>query len=260
MKKSLYFLCVAFAMCSLGGCNKAVLQSMGSGVMPVYHEPARMDSVPSAWTVSADVLGVPFGQGQNVESVQTLGGDVSLLHRFAGTLNPLFLQLDFAGQLGKTEFTCNQGNCWDAYEAWLVSADGSRKQFFWFVQERILAGADFQLSRFFQLGWGVGIQLHQAGGEYEDMRFELEKQRLARNIDGKRDWHPVAGLWLGFSLPSPEKFGVVKWESDFLIASKISEGSTTTDLSYYHPSGFHGGISLNSQWGLILHFGKSFEF
>ena len=90
--KMLVFLLLSVVMCLLAGCNRPVFMSMGTAPLPVYHEPRWSGEQDKKWVVSADAFVGPYGVGENVREVLSLGGDLSVMYRF---MNPLFFQASF---------------------------------------------------------------------------------------------------------------------------------------------------------------------
>jgi hypothetical protein len=145
----------------------------------------------------------------------------------------------------------------DGYNAWLDSKDGDEDYTFWNLQERIVAGAEFNLGSHLFLGAAGGIQFYQGGGDYESKRERLEDARLVENMDERADWRPTASLWFGPRLG--ESAGSLAIEYGVTFADKVKEWNTTLGISYFHPSGFHGTVYTNTNTSFAVSLGKSFS-
>lgn len=249
------FLLLSVVVCLLAGCNKPVFMSMGTAPLPVYHEPRWSGEQDKKWVVSGDAFVGPYGVGENVREVFSLGGDLSVMYRF---MNPLFVQASFAGAMGDLRFGCSDFPCTNEYDRWRDRHD--EKYFFWTMQERLLLGSDFMLGGLVQAGFGVGAQLFQAAGKYENAREDLESADIADNANGKEEIYPVVGSWFGFNLGRHARHGVIKSETYVVFGDLPQGGVMTAGVNYYHPSGFHGGISYSAQMGIMFQAGKSFSF
>ena len=250
------FLFAVSLFCLLVGCNRPVFMSMGTAPLPVYHEPRWSGEQDKKWVVSGDAFVGPDGVGENVREVFSLGGDLSVMYRF---MNPLFVQASFAGAMGDLRFGCSDIPCTTEYDRWRDRHD--EKYSFWTMQERMLLGSDFMLGSLVQAGFGVGALLFQAGGQYENAREELESADIADNANGKEEIYPVVGSWFGFNLGRHARLGVIKNEAYVVMSNDLPQGGVmTAGINYYHPSGFHGGLSYSAQMGITFQAGKSFSF
>ena len=258
MKNKLFaLLLLSVFPCLLAGCNKPVMQSMGTAPMPIYHEPRWTGEQDKKIVVSADAFVTPYGEGLNVDDVFSVGGALSLQYRF---WNPLFVQVAFAGAYGNLNFACTETPCTSEYNNWRTKYDDDKYDFF-ALQERVLLGSDFLIAGFVQTGFGAGVQFFQASGQYEDEREKLEGRDLVENANGKNEIYPVVGYWLSFHLGRNARLGLIKNEVEMSLSSDLPDGGVVTvGSSYYHPSGFHGGVSITSQMGVMFQLVKSFAF
>ena len=256
MKNKLFvFLLLFVLMCLLAGCNRPVFMSMGTAPLPVYHEPRWSGEQDKKWVVSADAFVGPYGVGENVREVLSLGGDLSVMYRF---MNPLFFQASFAGAMGDLRFGCSDSPCTSRYYSWRDEHD--EKYVFWTLQERVLLGSDFVFGGFVQAGFGAGVQFFQADGRYEELREDLERDDIADNANGRNEIYPVLGSWFGFNLGRHARHGVIKNETYLVLGDLPQGGVLTGGINYYHPGGFHGGFSYSAQMGFMFQAGKSFSF
>ena len=266
MKNKLFvFLILFVVMCLLAGCNKPFLQTMGSNPMPVYHEPRWSREQQKNFSVGADLFGTPYGMGQNVDEIHSVGGDIFAQYRF---LDVFFVQAAFAGNGGTLKFDCNDYPCWSNYRNWLDSKEGEDSYSFWSLQEQVMLGTDFKTG-LFQFGFGGGIMLSQSNGDYEDKRKELVERDLIDSPADKNEIFPMVGIWYGFSLGKGGRYGVIKNEMRMVFSDNLSNGgsivqgvgtATSTGIVYYHPSGFHGGLSVSTQQLFSMSWGKTFNF
>ena len=266
MKNKLFvFLLLPVVMCLLAGCNKPFLQTMGSNPMPIYHEPRWSGEQQKNFSVGADLFGTPYGMGQNVDEVHSVGGDLFAQYRF---LDVFFVQAAFAGNGGTLKFDCNDDPCWNKYHNRLDSKEGEDSYSFWSLQEQAMLGTDFKIG-FVQFGFGGGIMLSQSNGDYEDKRKELVERDLVDSPADKNEIFPMVGIWYGFSLGKGGRYGVIKNETRIVFSDDLSdEGSIvlgagtamSMGLVYYHPSGFHGGLSTSTQELFSISLGKTFNF
>ena len=258
------FVLICFSALSLCGCFMPRAHSMGASLMAVPHQPrVSADSSNAEMSVAVGAFGNIAGEGLNVNKVKTGGGDVSFMYRMGGAVSPLFFSAAAGGMLGKLRFDCNESRCSDnaeTYKAWLKTKEGKREYSFWDMQERLLLGGDFNVGQYVLLGLGGGVQLFQGGGSYDDKRDELEDQKLLKNIDDNTGFAPVSSVWAGSRLGHGGEWGSVLAEFDMLYKSGIEDWTSAIMLSYFHTTGFYGGIVWNSQLGYGLNLGKVFTF
>ncbi len=253
MKANLYakFFSLAF-LCLLAGCNKPLFMSMGTAPLPVYHEPRWSGEQDKKWVISADAFAGPYGEGLNVREVFSLGGDLSVMYRF---LNPLFVHASFAGATGDLKFGCSEAPCEWKYNRWL----NDKKYTYWTLQEQVMLGSDFVFGGLVQTGFGVGVQFFQADGQYEREREKMELAGIADNANGKNEIYPELGYWIGINLGRKARHGVIRNDITMVVSKDLpQEGALTDGINYYHPSGFHGGLSLSAQMGVMFQLGKRF--
>jgi hypothetical protein len=266
MKNKLFvFLFLSVVVCLLAGCNKPFLQTMGSNPMPVYHEPRWSGEQQKNFSVGADLFGTPYGMGQNVDEVHSVGGDIFAQYRF---LDVFFVQAAFAGNGGSLKFDCNDDPCWNKYHKWMDSKEGEDSYSFWALQEQAMLGTDFKIG-FFQFGFGGGIMLSQSNGDYEDKRMELAERGVIESPAEKNEIFPMVGIWYGFSLGKDGRYGLIKNETRMVFSDDLSDGGSLVSdvgsamsmgLVYYHPSGFHGGLTVSTQQLFSIGLGKTFSF
>ena len=263
--KLVVFLFLAAVVCLLAGCNKPFLQTMGSNPMPIYHEPRLFAEQQKNFSVGADLFGTPYGMGQNVDEVHSVGGDLFAQYRF---LDVFFVQAAFAGNGGTLKFDCNDSPCWNKYNNWLDSKEGEDSYSFWSLQEQVMLGTDFKIG-FVQFGFGGGILLSQSNGDYEDKRKELAEIGIINSPAESNEIFPMIGFWYGFNLGKNARYGVIKSETRMVFSDNLSNGGSivqgvgtamSTGVVYYHPSGFHGGLSTSTQELFSISLGKTFSF
>jgi hypothetical protein len=83
------------------------------------------------------------------------------------------------------------------YREWLETKPGKDDYSFWNIQERVLAGFDFNPGPII-VGLAGGLQMFQGGGDYDDMRDELDSQYIVDDVDGSSGMGFVMAYWLGF--------------------------------------------------------------
>lgn len=242
----------------LSGCLSARMQSMGAAMMPVAHQPRMAPQGDSQkFSLAVDAMGSPVVSGLNVDGGFAAGAAATFAYRPKGNQWPLFAELSASGFGGKVNFgyTDYKGVS-DGYKAWLKTKAGKDDYSFWNLQQRLLVGGDFYVASHFMVGVGAGVLLYEGGGDYDEMRDDLEKLKLAKNLDDSFGVSPIASFWLGF--PISDKVGTITLQgtSDF----SMDVWNFDAGVSYFHPSGFHGGVSYNAQLGVSLSVGKSFMF
>lgn len=258
---ALAILCLA--MLGLTGCLSAELKSMGTYPMPVAHQPRiAPDSKEVENVVSADGFTL-FNQGwSNTEKIYGGGGFLSAIHRMNGWLSPMFASVTVGGYGGNLNFACDYDeDCSEEYLAWLKTSGDRYDISFWAIQERFMAGFEFNTPINLFLGFGGGILMYQSGGEYDDARKDLDRKfRKIYNKDGAIDAFLLGSIWLGYHIGKNAKYGSISVDLDISNAYLSNYVlSTPINIGYFHPSGFHGGIGANS-YGVDLFFGKSFKF
>ena len=225
--------------------------------MPAFHQPKSTPNGEQQISISADVYGTALATGYNVEQVNAGGGLLGFEYHPAGAISPMFVNASVSGFAGTLQFGCNDMPCSKEYNAWLATDDGDEDYTFWNIQERILAGAEFNLGSHFFIGAAGGAQFYQGGGDYESKRDRLEDVGLVKNIDERFDWKPTASLWFG---PRFGEGGSIAIEYTVNFADKPKEWNALLGISYFHPSGFHGSVFTSSNTSFAVSFGKSFLF
>lgn len=242
------------------GCIAPSLQSMGSAPMTTAHQPRTAPEGEKQIDLSVEAFGTFGTTGLNVEQVNAGGGSASFGFHPAGTLSPLFVNASVAGLAGTLQFGCNDLPCSDNYHEWLSTKEGDEDYTFWNMQERILAGAEFNLGNNFFIGAAGGLQFYQGGGDYESKRERMEKKGLVKNIDEKADWRPTASAWLGPRFGENGNGGILSFEYSMTFSKKVKEWNSLLGISYIHPSGFHGGVFTTSNAAFVTYLGKTFLF
>ena len=250
----------ALASLSLTGCVATSMQSMGSAPMATVHQPKTTPNGEKQVELSVEAFGTIGTAGFNVEQVNAGGGTVSFGFHPAGAVSPLFVSAAVSGVAGTLQFGCNDLPCSSEYHAWLTTDDGNEDYTFWNLQERLLAGAEFRLGSHFFIGAAGGMQFYQGGGDYESKRDRMDKLHLVKNIDGKADWRPTASAWLGPRFGQDGNGGALALEYTVNFAKKLKEWNALLGFAYFHPSGFHGGVTTSSNMDFALNFGKTFLF
>ena len=256
-KKPLLLAAAFAAALTLTGCITPSMQSMGSAPLPAFHQPKSAPNGEQQISITADAYGTAMATGYNVEQVNAGGGLLGFEYHPAGAISPLFVNASVSGFAGSLQFGCKDEPCNKAYNEWLASRDGNKDYTFWNLQERILAGAEFNLGSLLFVGAAGGIQFYQGGSDYESKREYLEDKGLVKNIDERHDWRPTASVWIG---PRLGNGGAIAVEFDMTFASKPKEWNSLLGLSYFHPSGFHGSVFTSSNTSFAVSFGKSFLF
>lgn len=259
--KNLPFLLIAGAvLLTTTGCIAPSLQSMGSAPMTTAHQPKATPAGEKQVSASIDAFGTFGSTGFNVEQVNAGGGAATIGFHPAGALSPLFVSASVAGYAGTLQFGCNDTPCSSEYNAWLASDEGDENYTFWNIQERILAGAEFNIGNHFFAGAAGGLQFYQGGGDYESKRDRLETLRLVENVDGRYDWRPTASAWFGPRFGENGSAGAISIEYAITFAKNAKEWNSQLGISYFHPSGFHGGVFTNSNASFVASLGKTFLF
>jgi len=254
MKKSILFGLLSVATLSLCGCLNPHLSSMGASQMIVAHQPRlAVNGDTSAMTLSVEAFGGAKMTGRNIKDGFSAGATAALDYRPLGATSPLYVEAAFGGKGGNASFECSEsGKCNDGYNAWLASSRGKKKYAFWSLQERIALGADFDLGPMI-FGLGVGVQLFEGGGDFDDVRDYLGKS-LAENDDEGFGVKLYSSARVGARLGD---YGVIAFDADFMWLKTMNVGFM---LNYFHPSGFHGGVFAVEKVGYGVNFGKTFSF
>ena len=242
---------------TMTGCLAPRMQSMGSAPLPAFHQPKSTPNGEQQISISADAYGTVLATGYNVELVNAGGGLLDFEYHPAGAISPLFVNASVSGFAGTLQFGCNDMPCSKEYNAWLATGDGDDDYTFWNIQERILAGAEFNLGSHFFIGAAGGAQFYQGGGDYESKRDRMEKAGLVKNVDEQFDWKPTASLWFG---PRFGEGGAIAFEYTVNFADNVDDWNALLGISYFHPSGFHGSVFTSSNTSFAVSLGKSFLF
>lgn len=252
------------ASLTLNGCFMPRAHSMGASLMNVAHQPrVSGDSTNAEISLGVNAFGGFAGEGANVDNVKSGGGNVSFTYRMGGLVSPIFASASLGAFGGQLEFACTESRCSDSelkYKEWLNSEAGKDGYSFWDVQERLLVGADFNPGKYVIVGFAGGVQLFQGGGDYDDMRADLDEMGYIRSLEGRAAAAPFTSFWLGSRIGHDGKWGSVVAEFDMLYKNSIEDWTSAMMLNYFHTSGFYGGVIWNSQLGYELNVGKTFVF
>ena len=255
MKKSFLVGVLSIAAMSLCGCLNPHLGSMGASQMIVAHQPRlAVNGDSSAMTVSVNAFGGAKMTGRNIKDGFTGGATASLNYRPMGLSSPFYVEASLGAKGGNVSLECSEsGKCNDAYYKWLASSAGKKKYSFWNMQERLAGGVDFDLGPYVIFGMGVGVQLFEGAGEFDDIRDYLGKS-IVDNDDEGFGMKLYSSARIGARLGSK---GVIALDADFMWLKTLNFGLM---LNYYHPSGFYGGIFGAEKVGYGVNFGKTFRF
>jgi hypothetical protein len=265
MKKELILLAVVSV--SLTGCLQPTARSMGATLMPspLTHR-ANPDSASQEISLAASGFYGHTGDAYNVENLNAGGGNVGVTYRLGGKLSPLFANVAVGAFGGSLRFGCDKNSNCDKnssfdqkYADWLESDEGSKSYSFWNVQERILAGADFNIG-YAIFGAAGGVQLFQGGSDYDDMREKLDDEGLVNSKDEKNGVGAVSSVWLGSYLGRHGQYGNLVAEMDIFYKGDIDDWTSSIKWTYTHPSGFFGGVAYGNLMELTLFAGKQFVF
>lgn len=249
----------------LNGCVGTSLRSLATTPTPIVHQP-RLDptSEKSEIAVSADAFGIVNGNWLNTNDIYGGGGIVSGTFRAGGAISPLFASAHVSGFGGKVNFECmNKKGCKSGFQKWMNSDDGKDDYNFWGIQEQVMVGAEFDTRFFMNFGLAAGARMFQGGGSYDDKREELEEEYKVKNRDDGYGASPAVSLWLGFRIGDKAQNGSIIAQVDYAneyIVDDNDEGVLPITLSYFHPSGFHGGVTFVKNMYYNLYFGKTFTF
>lgn len=281
------FLSFALMASVLTACQPR-MRSMGASVepAPIVHR-TTADSKESQ--VQLDVSGFysMSNETENIDDLGALGGTGSVTFRFGGGASFLFFNASVAGFHGKLRFACTEEDCKDPddsyytpYRTWLQTREGSDRYSFTNLQERILAGMDFNAGRFLILGFAAGVQMFQGGGEYDRMREYLGgdtvqvhvhysdddedylsvSSSIVRNADDRYGFGVAASAWVGFRLGENSRYGNVSLELSGFFKGWISTWTNSWRLTYAHPTGFYGGAAWGDLLNYTVYAGKTFVF
>lgn len=255
MKRSIIFGLLSVAVMSLCGCLNPHLSSMGASQMIVAHQPRMaINGDTSSMVLSVNAYGGAKMTGRNIKDGFTGGASASFNFRPLGAASPYYVEAALGAKGGNASLKCSEsGKCNDSYNLWLTTSAGEKKYSFWNMQERLGVGADFDVGPYAILGVGAGIQLFEGGGDFDDIRDELGKS-MATNDDDGFGAKVYSSVRVGARLGQN---GVIALESDIMWMKTMNLGFM---LSYYHPSGFYGGVFGAQKVGYGLNFGKAFRF
>lgn len=259
-KKPLLLAAAVATALTMTGCVATSLQSMGSAPMTTAHQPKTTPNGENEHALSAEAFGTLVSTGFNVEQVNAGGGAISYTFHPAGAVSPLFVNASAAGYAGTLQFGCNDMPCSSEYNAWLATDDGDEDYTFWNVQGRLTLGAELNVGNHFFVGAGYGFQLFYGGGDFESKRERLEWQRLVKNYDERFGILNAASVWLGPRFGENGSAGAISVEFSLTGATEIREWNHQLGISYFHPSGFHGGVFTNPNASFVASLGKTFLF
>jgi len=262
------FLINLIASCSLStvliGCMSTTLRSMATQPIPTAHQPRiNPDSKDSEIDLSIEGFGTINHTWFNTQDINAGGGVLEFNYSPGGKISPLFIGTDLSIYAGSVQFDCERtSHCSDSYRAWLTSETGQEKYTFWSISEKIAAGAEIHLPANLFLGIDGGIRLFQGGGSYDDKRQELDhKIPSVKNLDDGNGVAPVADFWLGYHFGNQGRYGATTLQGSWsTLYQDEQETKIPITLSYFHPSGFHGGISWVGNTDFSIYLGKTFSF
>lgn len=267
IKKLLTVTALSIMGVGLTGCLPS-MRSMGAAVetAPIIH---RANAGDKASHFQLDVQGQYSGtdESRNVRDVRALGGSASATYRLGGRMSFMFFNASIAAFTGRTYFGCTESNCEDEsddyygdYVVWLASSEGQDKYSFTNVQERILVGMDFNIGPYFLVGFALGSQAFQGSGDYDEMRHELDTLEIINDIDGKNGFDVTGSVWLGTHLGEQGQYGILSLEIAMLFTGSPDDWTNTTKLTYWHPTGFFGGVTVGDLMQYNIFAGKTFTF
>lgn len=236
---------------------------MGTIPTPIIHQP-RLNPVlkDSEIAISADAFGIINGSWSNTENIYGGGGFLTGTYRLGENLSPLFISGSFGGFAGKTNFTCDKkSDCSAAYLLWLADKNEQDDYSFWSLQEQITLGAEFNIPINLFLGVGAGTRLFQSSGDFDNKRDQLDNLPGINSEDNGKGISPAFSFWIGYHIGQGGKYGSIMaeldWTRDFVNDNAIY---IPTTISYFHPSGFHGGVLFSGTSGVNIFVGKTFTF
>lgn len=264
IKKLIIVSAVAMAVT---GCLEPRARSIGATLMPdpVMHR-VKADDKSAEFSATATGFWYHTGDAYNVEDLNAGGANISLNYRLGGFLSPVFVSATVGGFGGSLKFGCDSdADCDDSnsdgkYKAWLKSKDGSKSYSFWNIQERVLAGLDFNLSKYVILGVAGGAQMYQGNSDYDKMRNTLDTERFVEDVDEKYGIFPTTAMWLGGRFGESGQYGNLTFEYDYLYKGSIDDWMDVYKVTYAHPTGFFGGVAKSNLVSLTLFAGKRFVF
>ena len=262
--------CLSF---SLMGCEPSA-RSMGATLMPapIQHKATKTDS--SNIFLGASGVWGHTGDSYNVKDLNAFGGNLDLTYRVGRS--PFFVSAAFGGFGGSLNFGCDEEYDCSAehgdraaeiivgsarnYREWLETKPGKDDYSFWNIQERVLAGFDFNPGPII-VGLAGGLQMFQGGGDYDDMRDELDSQYIVDDVDGSSGMGFVMAYWLGFRFgPNGGGWGNLVMEYDILHKGGIDDWTSSLKFTYAHPTGIFAGVGSNSLIAWTVYAGKRFDF
>lgn len=265
-KKIKYVIPLLGISAALTGCLQPTAHSMGATLMPAPLQ-HRADASNNNQQIDLAASGF-WGHTQksdNVKSVDAGGGNISVTYRLGGFASPLFISGSAGAFGGKLNFACTDSNCESSreksdYSNWLKTEEGKDDYGFWNLQERILAGLDFNAGPFLIVGAAGGIQLYQGGGDYDDMRDELDQQNIVNDVDGSSGYAPTASAWIGSHFGRHGEYGQFVVEYSLLFKGAADDWTHSMKYTYTHPTGFFGGVSEGNLMSFTAFVGKQFVF
>jgi len=250
----------------LSGCLCTSFRSMSSMPLPTPHQPRlNPESKDREINLSVNGFGITNGDWFSTANVNAGGGQVEGTIRPGGFFSPLFASASFSGFGGNVNFDCKVAkNCSDQYYAWLLSKEGQKKYSFWGTRENLRTGFEFHPPIYLFFGLSAEVQFYQGGGEFDRQRKKLRNDmRGIRNLDDGYGNLFAISTWNGFHLGKKGQYGSISLEISYSL-DYIDDDSNMnyllSTLSYYHPSGFYGGVSGFSGDDISFYGGKIFQF
>lgn len=266
-KKLLTLIPLSLMAVALTACQPT-MRSMGAAVeaAPIIHRENAQDKDSH---LQIDVQGQYSGTNEsvNVRDARALGGAASVTYRLGGSASFMFFNASVAGFGGRMYFACTESDCEDEsdrdferYRNWLATSSGQDKYSFINVQERVLAGMDFNIGPFFLIGFAGGAQFFQGSGEYDDKRAALDFDGIVDDYDGKYGLGFTGSMWMGFHLGEQGQYGTLSAEFAMLFKGNVDTWTNTTKVTYWHPTGFYGGVTIGDLIQYNIYAGKTFTF
>lgn len=259
MKKKI--IALSFMAMVLTACEPSS-RSMGAALMPapLTHRVSAADTTSKA-TIDVSGFWANTSSDYNIKDMNAGGGNLGFSSRLWG---PFFANVAAGAFGGTLKFACSGSDCTESsfgdegYRKWLKTSEGEKSYSFFNIQERVLAGVDFDIGPFFFIGVAGGVQLFQGASDFDDVRGELDDLRLVNDEDGKYGVAGTSSVWLGSRLGRQGQYGLINAEWDILYKGDIDMWTSTTKFTYAHPSGFYGGAALGDLMSLTIFAGKIF--
>lgn len=265
---------------NLVGCSPQ-LRSMGAlvEIAPITH---RADADSKDQQMQLDVTGFATmsDKAENVSGERALGGSASFTYRMGGGTSFLFVNAALSGFHGDLKFACTDIDCeendsyYRKYQEWLTTDEAKKRYDFTNLQERLLVGFDFNPG-YLILGFAIGGQAFQGGGSYDDKKAELASDSISfvegedrhgvvspvvDDVDGRYGIGLTTVSWLGVRFGRQSQYGNLTFELSTFYKDGLGSWTSSFRLTYWHPSGFYGGIHYGDVQTYAGYIGKTFSF